>query len=102
MEKNFVFDERLGERITDDVIAECHQCGKECDDHTNCLNEDCHLLFIQCQECKERYEGCCSDDCLEINNLPIEEQKERRKGKEKRKPRNVFKKGRIEEKITKS
>ncbi len=100
--KNFVFDERLGERITDDVIAECHQCGKECDDHTNCLNEDCHLLFIQCQECKKRYEGCCTDDCLEINNLPIEEQKERREAKEKRKTRNVFQKGRIEEKITKS
>jgi UPF0176 protein len=25
--KNFVFDERLGERITEDIIAACHQCG---------------------------------------------------------------------------
>ena len=99
--KNFVFDERLGERITEDVIAACHQCGETCDDHTNCLNEDCHLLFIQCPECKARYEGCCSDDCVEISNLPLEEQKERRKGRDRSKPRNVFRKGRINEKIYK-
>ena len=46
--KNFVFDDRLGERITDDVIARCHQCGKPADTHTNCKNDACHLLFIQC------------------------------------------------------
>ncbi|HET9487967.1 MAG TPA: rhodanese-related sulfurtransferase, partial [Chryseosolibacter sp.] len=56
--KNFVFDERLGERITEDIIAVCHQCGKPCDDHTNCKNEGCHLLFIQCRECGEKYKGC--------------------------------------------
>lgn len=68
--KNFVFDERLGERITDDVLAHCHQCGAPCDVHTNCANNDCHLLFIQCKACAESYEGCCSDDCKEINRLP--------------------------------
>ena len=61
--KNFVFDERLGERITDDVIATCHQCGAPCDDHTNCANEACHLLFIQCDACREKYEGTCSEEC---------------------------------------
>ena len=99
--KNFVFDERLGERITDDVIATCHQCGKTCDNHTNCLNEDCHLLFIQCDECKARHEGCCSDDCQEIIQLPMEEQKERRKGQNKGEARNIFKKGRVGFKILK-
>ena len=29
--KNFVFDERLGERITEEMIAHCHHCGKPCD-----------------------------------------------------------------------
>lgn len=71
--KNFVFDERLGERITDDIIANCHQCGEPCDDHTNCANNDCHLLFIQCSKCAEKYEGCCSDECKEINRLPKDE-----------------------------
>jgi UPF0176 protein len=60
--KNFVFDQRLGERITDEIIAKCHQCGKPADTHVNCVNDACHLLFIQCDECKEKYEGCCSKE----------------------------------------
>ena len=47
--KNFVFDDRLGERISEDVIARCHQCGDVCDDHTNCANDACHILFYTVQ-----------------------------------------------------
>ncbi|RKE01956.1 oxygen-dependent tRNA uridine(34) hydroxylase TrhO [Marinifilum flexuosum] len=71
--KNFVFDERLGESINNEVIAKCHQCGKACDTHTNCANDDCHLLFIQCDECRDHYNGCCTDECKEIIELPEEE-----------------------------
>ncbi|MGK6342150.1 rhodanese-related sulfurtransferase [Chryseobacterium sp. DT-3] len=78
--KNFVFDHRLGERITDDIIAQCHQCGKPCDNHTNCANDACHLLFIQCDECKAAMENCCSTECLETIHLPLEEQLKLRKG----------------------
>ena len=92
--KNFVFDERLGERITDDVIAVCHQCGNACDDHTNCKNDGCHLLFIQCETCRDKYNGCCSDECKEILSLPAEKQVAIRKGINK--GRQVFKKGRSE------
>ena len=92
--KNFVFDERLGERITNDIIAVCHQCGKPCDDHTNCKNDGCHLLFIQCIECGEKYKGCCSEACMETIALPAEQQRELRKGINK--GRQVFKKGRSE------
>lgn len=92
--KNFVFDERLGERITDDIIAVCHQCGEPCDDHTNCRNDGCHLLFIQCKTCAEKFEGCCSSECKEIISLPPERQKAIRKGINK--GRQVFKKGRSE------
>lgn len=81
--KNFVFDDRLGERITDDIIANCHQCGKPADTHTNCLNDACHLLFIQCETCKEKMHGCCTLECKEIFLLPIETQKELRKGIDK-------------------
>lgn len=95
--KNFVFDERLGERISEDVIAVCHQCGDACDDHTNCKNDGCHLLFIQCKQCAEKYNGCCSEECSHIITLPEEQQKEIRKGINK--GRQVFKKGRSE-KIT--
>lgn len=78
--KNFVFDERLGEAITEEIIARCHQCGKPADTHTNCKNSGCHLLFIQCAECSLLYDGCCSVACQEIYRLPAGEQKELRKG----------------------
>ena len=90
--KNFVFDDRLGERITEDVIARCHQCGLPADTHTNCKNEGCHLLFIQCDACAAEYVGCCSKECHDIIQLPEEAQKEMRKGKDK--GANIFNKSR--------
>jgi UPF0176 protein len=90
--KNFVFDNRLGERISEEIIARCHQCGQPADSHTNCRNEGCHLLFIQCEACATVYEGCCSEACREIIHLPVEEQKELRKGVVK--DRLVFNKSR--------
>lgn len=91
--KNFVFDERLGERITPDIIANCHQCGKPADTHVNCSNSACHLLFIQCTECKEKMEGTCSKECLEFIHLPEEKQKELRAGIDK--GRNIFNKSKV-------
>lgn len=78
--KNFVFDNRLGERITEDIIATCHQCGNPCDTHVNCKNDGCHLLFIQCKECAEAFYDCCSNECKDTIHLPVERQKEIRKG----------------------
>lgn len=89
--KNFVFDHRLGERITNDIISQCHQCGKPCDNHTNCLNDGCHLLFIQCDDCKGAMENCCSPECLEITHLPLAEQVKLRSGKQV--GNKVFRKG---------
>ncbi|OON40713.1 hypothetical protein BTJ39_06415 [Izhakiella australiensis] len=80
--KNFVFDERMGERISDEVIAHCHQCGAVCDTHVNCLNDGCHLLFIQCPDCAKKYHNCCSPICMEELALPPEEQRSRRAGRE--------------------
>jgi UPF0176 protein len=71
--KNFVFDERLGESVNGQIISHCHQCGRPCDTHINCANEDCHLLFIQCPECASKYESCCSESCRSIKNVPTEE-----------------------------
>lgn len=69
---NFVFDERLGERISEDVVAKCHQCGAPCDTHINCANELCHLLFIQCDACREKFDACCSHKCKDFKQLPEE------------------------------
>ena len=90
--KNFVFDERRSERISEDVIAQCHQCGAPCDSHVNCINEACHLLFIQCAACQEKMNECCSISCKEISTLPPEDQRELRKGLHN--SNKIFKKGR--------
>ena len=71
---NFVFDERLGERISDDVVSNCHQCGKPCDVHKNCANDACHLLFIQCDDCATKFSDCCSTKCRDFKALPTETQ----------------------------
>jgi len=92
--KNFVFDERRAEKISDDVIAQCHQCGKPCDTHVNCANDACHLLFIQCEDCKAEMDNCCSSTCKDINALPYEEQKALRKGQGN--SNDIFKKGRAD------
>lgn len=76
---NFVFDQRLSERITEDVLAECHQCGEVADTHVNCLNIGCHTLFIQCGKCSEALEGCCSKECLTMSKRPEEDQLQWRK-----------------------
>ena len=92
--KNFVFDKRLGERISKHVIAQCHQCGAPCDSHVNCVNEACHLLFIQCESCQEKLDSCCSSDCQKVVNLPEKVQRELRKNQNK--SNKIFKKGRSE------
>lgn len=92
--KNFVFDDRLGERITEEIISQCHQCGNLCDTHVNCANVGCNLLFIQCEDCKTAHERCCSAECHEVIQLPEEEQKAWRQKRIQEK--RYFKKGRSE------
>ena len=97
--KNFVFDNRRAERISEKIISKCHQCGSKCDEHVNCNNEACHLLFIQCKKCRIKYNGCCSADCEEIYQLPIDDQKRLRKGEKN--SNKIFKKGRFKQKVFK-
>ena len=82
--KNFVFDDRMGERVTNDIIGKCHQCKTPSDDHKNCKNDACHLLFIQCDKCAEKYNDCCSNACNEFLQLDIETQKKLRKDENKK------------------
>ena len=81
--KNFVFDERLGERVTEDIISFCHICKFPCDNHTDCKNDACHILFIQCNKCSKMLKGCCSEECMNFSSLPLEKQKLLRKDPEK-------------------
>lgn len=97
--KNFVFDKRMGERISEDVIASCHQCGEPSDTHTNCENDACHLLFIQCEKCAEKHQGCCCKECSDFINLPQEEQDRLRVEIDWSK-HGEYEKGRIRPKLT--
>ena len=90
--KNFVFDGRMAEEVGKQVIANCHQCGTPFDIHANCANDACHLLFIQCNDCKEIMENCCSYECRETFRKPFDEKKVLRKGKKTK--YDIFKKGR--------
>ena len=90
--KNFVFDQRRGERISKEIISICHQCGTPCDVHVNCKNPACHLLFIQCSKCCKSHNACCSDRCKDVVSMPIEVQKKLRRGTHN--SNKVFKKGR--------
>ncbi|MDA8558617.1 rhodanese-related sulfurtransferase [Flavobacteriaceae bacterium] len=92
--KNFVFDHRRSEAISEEIIANCHQCGEKCDTHINCANEACHLLFIQCEKCAKEFNNCCSEECYKINSLSLKDQKKLRKGKKN--SNQIFKKGRSE------
>ncbi len=89
--KNFVFDERMGEKVGNEIISHCHQCDNLCDEHVNCANDDCHLLFIQCPTCAEKMKGCCSEACMQIISLPIEAQRKLRKGRKKEDSLSVYK-----------
>ncbi len=97
--RNFVFDERRGERISNDIISSCHQCGEPHDIHVNCRNVSCNLLFIQCERCKKKYKNCCSLDCIEVLNMPIDKQKKLRKGKDNKKMYFSHKKVQLKPKI---
>ncbi len=90
--KNFVFDERRSERISTDIVSKCHQCGNPSDNHINCANDACHLLFIQCEKCQIQNNKCCCEKCKEIKSLPLNIQKNMRKGTHN--SNKIFKKGR--------
>ncbi|CAL4323170.1 rhodanese-related sulfurtransferase [Buchnera aphidicola] len=62
--KMFVFDYRMSEKISHDVISKCQQCHRKEDTYTNCAHHKCHRLFIQCHRCSIRFSNCCSIQCM--------------------------------------
>ncbi len=93
--KNFVFDERMGERISDEIISHCHLCAKEkSDTHIHCKNQACHVLFLCCEKCLEKKKGYCSYKCMTFDILPEAVKKRLTKNNHKKKLEQ-FKKHRL-------
>jgi len=95
--KNFVFDERLGERVGEDTISTCHLCRQnKSDTHYHCLNQICYTLFIGCDGCIEKRAGYCSRKCQMIDKLPSKHKKTlARIYNQKIRPLRTFKKTRL-------
>jgi UPF0176 protein len=69
--KNFVFDERLGEKVGDETISHCHLCNEaKSDTHFHCKNQICHVLFLGCADCMEKNKGYCSKWCQLTDKTP--------------------------------
>ncbi len=69
--KNFVFDARMAEKISDDIVATCHVCDSvPADTYYNCKYLGCHVLFIACDGCHETYDGYCCRRCQLMDKLP--------------------------------
>ncbi|MFW0871221.1 MAG: rhodanese-related sulfurtransferase [Patescibacteria group bacterium] len=68
---NFVFDERLGERIGEEPVSYCHLCNKQkTDQYYHCGYVPCHALHLACDKCHGAKHGYCSSRCRVLNSLP--------------------------------
>ncbi|MAZ56197.1 hypothetical protein CL653_00190 [bacterium] len=96
--KNFVFDERLGERIGDEVISHCHLCSNnKSDQHYHCAFQPCHVLYLGCDKCVAKKNQYCSWKCMFMDKLPNRVKKAYARFTTKRRPEQ-FKKGRLKSK----
>lgn len=73
---NFVFDERLGERVGSEIISHCHLCQvNKSDTHYHCKNQVCHVLFLGCDACVAKRGGYCSWMCQVTDKAPASTKK---------------------------
>lgn len=64
--KNYVFDNRVAVKVTDDILGSCYGCSTPCDDYINCLNVQCNHHCIMCAQCRKNLHGCCSQQCMDL------------------------------------
>lgn len=64
--KCYVFDERISVPINKKeniIVSNCYYCGKKEDRYVNCANPECNRQHVCCEECEEKYQRSCSDEC---------------------------------------
>lgn len=64
--KNYVFDGRIAQKVTNDIQAVCKHCSIPYDDYSNCLNAECNKQIIVCPPCADLYNTTCSLGCKEL------------------------------------
>lgn len=64
--KNYVFDNRITLKVTDDILGTCLLCTTPCDNYTNCLNAKCNKHFICCDPCLNKLHNTCNNVCHDL------------------------------------
>lgn len=86
--KCFVFDQRLLSHVDPEAeaITNCIHCKESCDRYQNCKNPVCDEFIVLCEDCGDKFNGCCSEKCIdEYKSYTIRKSRERQcyKSKEK-------------------
>jgi len=79
--KNYVFDGRIAEKVSEEILGTCYTCKSPADTYVNCMSDLCHAHFIQCESCQTRTLGTCSPACQAIAALPEAERVRIRKNR---------------------
>jgi predicted sulfurtransferase len=72
--RNYVFDARgaISSAAEDqEKVATCHGCGKLEDRLGKCESAGCHLVLVVCEQCEQKGEVRCCEDCQQVNT-PLE------------------------------
>tara|TARA_X000000368_G_C23006448_1_gene701362 strand:- start:415 stop:1371 length:957 start_codon:yes stop_codon:yes gene_type:complete len=70
--KCYVFDNRIVKdvnKVNPLIIGNCYVTGKKTDRMVNCANVLCNKHFPLSDEGAKKYDGCCSEDCLENGDV---------------------------------
>jgi UPF0176 protein len=68
----FTFDNRVVMDFTKDreVIGVCDMCNGKTERFDNCINDECHVHMMVCQECRDKNNFIwCSDKCRETGRM---------------------------------
>lgn len=60
---NFIFDNRLHQQLTKDILGTCEQCSSASYLYRNCMNAMCGRIYLLCDTCRAMWIGCCSYSC---------------------------------------
>lgn len=69
--KCYVFDERISVSVNStnpEIVGKCHHCETLNENYINCSNHKCHMHFMICYDCNEKFDGACSEKCQKIVN----------------------------------